>query len=65
VIAAGGPLTMAAYCGPDRLALAVNDTLLAETTDPNYLSGSVGLTAGCWDTPNLRLGFESFYILQP
>lgn len=65
VIAAGGPYSLAAYCGPDRLALAVNDTLLAETVDPNYLPGSVGLVAGCWDNPNLRLGFENFYILQP
>jgi len=64
-IAAGGPYTMAAYCGPDRLALAVNDTLLTETVDPNYLPGSVGLAAGCWDNPNLELGFENFYILQP
>lgn len=65
VLASGGPLTLAAYCGPDRLALAANDTLLAETVDPNYRPGSVGLAAGCWDNPNLRLGFENFYILQP
>ncbi len=64
-IAAGGPYTLAAYCGPDRLALAVNDTLLTETVDPNYRPGSVGLISGCWDTPNLRIGFENFYILQP
>jgi len=64
-IAADGDTTLAAYCGPDRLALAVNETLLAETVDPNYQSGRVGLVVGAWDNPNFRLGFENFYILQP
>jgi len=43
MIAAGGPFKLAAYCGPDRLALAANDVLLADTYDPNYVAGSVGL----------------------
>lgn len=64
-IAAGGPFTMAAYCGPDRLALALNDTLLVETVDPNYIPGRVGLAAGCWDNPNVRVGFDDFVILRP
>ncbi|MFW5713543.1 MAG: hypothetical protein ACOCYU_02610, partial [Brevefilum sp.] len=64
-IVAGGPFTLAAYCGPDRLALALNETLLAETVDPNYQPGRVGLVAGCWDNPDLRLGFENFNIFEP
>lgn len=64
-VASGGPYTLAAYCGPDRLALAVNDTLLAETVDSNYQTGRVGLAAGCWETPNFKVGFENFYIFEP
>ncbi len=65
LIAAGGPFTMAAYCGPDRLALAVNDTLLAETVDPNYSPGRIGLLAGCYETPGLTIGFDNFLLLNP
>jgi len=61
----GGAFTLAAYCGPDKLYLAVNDTLLAETVDPNYKPGRVGLIAGCYEYPNIRLGFEDFIIYQP
>jgi hypothetical protein len=65
VLAAGGPFTLAAYCGPDRLALAVGDVLLTETVDPNYIPGRVGLAAGCWDTPNFSVGFDIFEMYRP
>ncbi len=60
-----GFYTLAAYCGPDGLALAVNDTLLADIFDPNYIPGRVGLAAGCWETPGFQVGFEDFVILNP
>lgn len=65
MVAAGGPFTLVAYCGPDRLALAVNDTLLAETVDPDYNAGNIGLVAGSYENPNVRIGFDDFFILQP
>ncbi len=65
VVAAGGPFTLAAYCGPDRLALAVNDTLLAETSDPDYSAGRVALVAGTYDNANLTVDFDNFTILNP
>ncbi len=64
-VAAGGPFTLAAYCGPDRLALAVNDTLLVETTDPNYVAGRVGVAAGAYDNPGIVVGFDNFIIMRP
>jgi S1-C subfamily serine protease len=64
-VAAGGPFTLAAYCGPDRLALALNDTLLAETTDPNYVPGRVGVAAGCYENPGISVGFDNFIIMRP
>lgn len=65
VVAAGGPFTLAGYCGPDRLALAVNDTLLAETSDPDYVAGQVGLVVGTYENPALIVDFDDFTILNP
>jgi len=65
VIAEGGPYTMAAYCGPEGLSLAVNSTLLTEFVDPNYRSGMVGLIAGTFDRPDSSIGFDDFTIYQP
>ncbi len=64
-IAAGGPYLIGAYCGPDVLALALEDTLLAEITDPNYVPGLVGLTVESWDNPRAKIGFDNFYIMEP
>jgi len=65
MIAAGGVTKLAAYCGPDRLALAANDVLLAETYDPNYVAGSYGLMVGTYENANFSVGFEDFIILEP
>ena len=63
---AGSTITkLAAYCGPDRLALAANDVLLAETYDPNYVAGSYGLFVGTYENPNLSVGFDNFIIMEP
>lgn len=64
-IAAGGPYLIGAYCGPDGLALALEDTLLAEIVDPNYVPGLVGLTVESWDNPRAKIGFDNFYIMEP
>jgi hypothetical protein len=47
------------------LALAVNDTLLAETTDPNYVAGRVGVAAGAYENPDVIIGFDNFIIMRP
>lgn len=65
IVAAGGPYSLAVYCGSDRLALAVNGTLLAETVDYDYVPGQVGLTAGCFNYPYLSVGFDDFTIYEP
>jgi S1-C subfamily serine protease len=64
-VALGGPFSLAVYCGPDRIALAANGMLLAETVDYNYTPGRVGLIAGCFNYPNLSVGFDDFVIYQP
>lgn len=60
-----GNYTLAAYCGSDAIFLAINNTILAETVDPNYRPGRVGLVAGCYQNPNISLGFDDFVIYQP
>lgn len=65
VVAAGGPFTLAAYCGPDRLALALNDTVLGEATNPDYRAGQVGLIVGSYENPGISVAFDDFYILEP
>jgi len=65
VVAAGGPFSLAVYCGPDRIALAANGVLLAETVDYDYTPGRVGLIAGCYNYPNISIGFDDFTIYQP
>jgi len=65
IVAAGGPYSLAAYCGPDRLALAVNGRLLAETVDLEYIPGEVGLAAGCFNYSNITIGFDNFTIYRP
>lgn len=65
VVAAGGPFTLAAYCGPDRLALALNDTVLGEAINPDYRAGQVGLIVGSYENPGISVAFDDFYILEP
>ena len=64
-IAAGGPFYLAAFCGSQKLALAVNDTLLVEITDPSFVVGDVGLLTGTYDTPGVKIGFDNFQVMQP
>jgi S1-C subfamily serine protease len=59
------PFTLAAYCGPDSLRLAINDVLLAQVVDSTYSAGSVGLMAGTWDNPGVSVSFDTFIILNP
>lgn len=65
MIPTSGPFTLAAYCGTDGFALAVNDTLLVDSDAPNYKAGRVGLFTGTWNQANLRVGFNEFLILEP
>ena len=65
MIPTSGPFTMAAYCGYDGFALAVNDTLLADIDDYRYNGGSVGLFSGTWAQPNIQVGFDNFAVFGP
>lgn len=57
--------TLAAYCGMDGLAFALNDVLLAESYDSQYQPGMVGVIAGCYENVGLSVGFDSFFVMRP
>jgi S1-C subfamily serine protease len=60
-----GTYTLAAYCGADGYALAVDDILLVDVDSTYYRPGGVGLFTGTWSQPNIRVGFTDFAILLP
>ncbi len=64
-IAKGGYLSMAAFCGSQKLALAVNETLLFEISDPSFRVGDIGLLAGVYEKVGLRVGFDNFQLYLP
>lgn len=65
MIPSSGSFTMAAYCGADGFALAVNDTLLADVDATYYTPGQAGLFTGTWNQPIIQVGFKEFLILEP
>jgi len=62
-IAAGGPFILAAYCGTDGLLLALDETLLTEVYDPEFVPGKVGLVAGTYDTPGFKVAFDNYLVM--
>ena len=64
-IANGGVFQLSAYCGPDRLTLAVGDMIVAQGYDPNYQAGRAGLFVWPYEIPDLEVEFDNFYFLRP
>lgn len=64
-VAAGGPYRLTAQCGRSGLKLAVNDLLLAEIVDPDFLPGSVGIAAGTYEKAGFKVGFDNFKLIIP
>ena len=64
-IANGGVFQLSAYCGPDRLTLAVGDMIVAQGYDPFYQAGRAGLFVWPYETPDLQVEFDNFYFLRP
>jgi hypothetical protein len=65
VITSSDVYTLGAYCGPDRLALAVDEVLLVEAVPFNYRNGKVGLITGTYKNFPFTVGFDNFMILRP
>lgn len=58
-------MVITATCVGDRLALAINDLLLAEIRDDTFKSGQVGLLAGTFETGNIIVAFDNYVVRKP
>ena len=65
MIPSSGTYTLAAYCGSDGFALAVDETLLADVDASHYTPGQVGVFTGTWNQVNIRVGFDELAIFEP
>ena len=54
-----------AECNGNRLTLWANEAQLAQVTDDDFSSGSVGLIAGTFDTPGTDVLFDNFVVTKP
>jgi hypothetical protein len=52
-------------CIDNTISSYVNDTKLAEVTDPDFLNGQVGLIAGSFSKPGIAILFDNFLVLKP
>lgn len=54
-----------AACQGNMLSLTVNDVLLAQIQDDSFTSGQIGLIAGAYDTPGVKILFDNIVVSQP
>ena len=52
-------------CEGDTLALLVNDRFVAETSDDALSEGDIGLTAGAFNEPGVRVAFDNVVVTTP
>jgi len=56
---------LAAYCGSEGVAFALNDVLLADVDYPLNIPLQVGLSIGTYAVPGFTMGFDEFYVWRP
>lgn len=54
-----------ATCKGNLLSLKVNDILLAEVLDPTFTEGKIGLIAGAYEYPGVKVLFDNLKVSQP
>jgi hypothetical protein len=54
-----------ADCLGNALILYVNGTMVATTTDADFVSGDVGLLGGTFDQPGAEIYFDNFVVYKP
>jgi hypothetical protein len=52
-------------CVGQELTLYVNDLPVEYQTDTQWVSGDVGLLAGSFDAPGVRIAFDNFTVYRP
>ncbi len=58
------PNHITAICVGNELQLAVNDYILATVYDDSFQSGYIGLIAGTFSTPGLRVTFDNLVVKE-
>jgi len=62
-VAGGGPFRLSARCGADQLVLALDGTVLASASDPDYRAGGIGMLAGTFDLAGFKVAFDNLRLL--
>ena len=52
-------------CQGDILTLIVNDTLLSEVKDASFDAGQIGMIAGAYENPGVKILFDNLKVSQP
>ena len=65
ILTGNAPNHIKAECNGSRLALVVNDVLIAEASDSTFKEGDVGLIVGSFDTPGVDIWFDNFMVRVP
>ena len=58
-----GPMRLSAQCGSDRLVLGLNGKVLASVSDAEYVPGGVGMVAGNFEVPGMKVSFDNLRII--
>lgn len=62
-VAGGGGFRLSAKCGTDQLVLALDGTVLASVSDPDYQPGGIGMMAGTFDLEGFKVAFDNLRLL--
>lgn len=62
-VASGGPFRLSAQCGSQGLILALNGTVLASVSDPDFQPGGVGMMAGTFEISGFKVAFDNLRLL--
>jgi hypothetical protein len=54
-----------AICQGSTLTFIVNDTLLGQIEDPSFTNGQIGLIAGAYNIPGVKVLFDNLMVIQP
>lgn len=61
-VASGGPFRLSAHCSREQLILALNGTILASSNDPDFTPGGIGMIAGTFEIPGVKVAFDNLKL---
>ena len=61
-VASGGPFKLSARCNSEQLVLALNGTILASSSDSDFTPGGIGMIAGTFDIPGVKVAFDNLKL---